>query len=78
MLSHIACLVNYDNEEIITIWSPEFILSVISSHKQLVWILWLTHTEQQREDMLDMSQEELIHILLATKHQNQIKVLYPN
>lgn len=45
--------------------------------KTLIWVLWLVQTEEEREEMLEMSQEELYDWLIKFHDDNRILVQYP-
>ena len=78
MLSQIACVIDRNNNELVAIWSPQLIKKLVSSSKQLVWILSIKHTRQQREELLELEQDELFDMLMAIKRENEIWVFYPN
>lgn len=65
--------------ETISIGSYEYMLAHIEeTQSQLCWVLGIHNTEEEREEMMEMEQQELYNWMLAFKQKHELFVERPN
>lgn len=78
MKSVIFEFVNNDGDECICIWSMQYFLATCKNCKQVINALQRVHSKQDREMMVNASQEELLYMLKYAIQSNLKNVLYYN
>lgn len=78
MLNVICRYIDKDRNEKVSIWSREFIKTCTKQSLQVIEVLWFIQTEEQREILTTLSQQELYDTLCCIIDKNRIKVLMPN
>lgn len=78
MQSLISVLINKEWEQCISIGSMWYLNTARKTCKQLVCVLALNHSEEDRDVIMSWTQEELYHALMNTIKNNPLHVLYPN
>jgi hypothetical protein len=78
MLSIITRLVNKDWDEVVIFGSEAYVQTVLQTSQQVIEILWVEHTEEQREDFCSLSEDELYEVLTLMLKKNSLYVEKPN
>jgi len=78
MQSIIFKTIDQNNDDGVSIWSMWYLNKSRKGCKQLVCILQRNHTEEDREYLMSLTQEELLYALEYAINKNPLHVLYPN
>lgn len=64
-------------EECISVGNRKYMQQTLQGAKTLIWVLWLVQTEEERDEMLEMEQQELYDALMQFRDDNRLLVEYP-
>ena len=78
MKSVIFKYLDEDREECACIWSMQYMNTARKTSKQLVCMLQRNHSEDDREYLKSLTQDELLYALEYALKNNPLHVLYPN
>lgn len=78
MKSIIYTYVDFENQEHLSISSPQKFRTTIKTCKQLINCIAIQHTQQDREYYCSLSADELCYALNKFMYWNQKELFYPN
>ena len=70
--------INEEREELLSIWSYEFMKQQLKTAIQLIEFIGIKQTEQERYETIEMCEGELLCALNDFMKLNELKVMMPN
>lgn len=64
-------------EECISVGTHKYMQQKLQGANTLIWILGMVHTDDDRQEMLEMSPEELYASMIKFRDENRLLVEYP-